>query len=299
MNLIKPNKLQIGDTIGIIAPAGEVNIEKIHKAKKYLESIGYKVKLGSNIDKTNNYLAGSDDERAYDLNNAFADPEIKAIICARGGYGSIRLLDKIDYKVIKNNPKIFCGYSDITALSAIILKNTGLITFSGAMVQSDFATDELNNYTLKSFFDTLCGNEIILNPQKPVVYLNGNAKGLLLGGNLSTLTSLCGLDFIPDKDFIFFAEDLNEPVYKIDRYFTQLLNIKDFKQHIKAVILGDFLDIDNNKYFENLFESIAKELNIPIISGYPKSHSKKKATVPYGASAALENCTLKIKDFTV
>lgn len=299
MNLIKPNKLQIGDTIGIIAPAGEVNIEKIHKAKKYLESIGYKVKLGSNIDKTNNYLAGSDDERAYDLNNAFADPEIKAIICARGGYGSIRLLDKIDYKVIKNNPKIFCGYSDITALSAFILKNTGLITFSGAMIQSDFASEELNDFTSSCFFNALCGNEITLTPQDPVVFSNGNANGLLFGGNLSTLTSLCGIDFIPDKDFIFFAEDLNEPVYKIDRYFTQLLNIKDFKQHIKAVILGDFLDIDNNKYFEDLFENLAKELNIPIISGYPISHSSKKATVPYGASAALENCTLKIKDFTV
>lgn len=299
MNLIKPNKLQIGDTIGIIAPAGEVNIEKIHKAKKYLESIGYKVKLGSNIDKTNNYLAGSDDERAYDMNNAFADPEIKAIICARGGYGSIRLLDKIDYKVIKNNPKIFCGYSDITALSALILKTTGLITFSGAMAQSDFASEKLNNFTSTCFFNALCGKEIILNPQNPVVYSNGNTNGLLFGGNLSTLTSLCGIDFIPDKDFIFFAEDLNEPVYKIDRYFTQLLNIKDFKQHIKAVILGDFLDIDNNKYFDDLFESLAKELNIPIISGYPISHSPQKATVPYGAPATLENCTLKIKDFTV
>lgn len=299
MNLIKPNKLQIGDTIGIIAPAGKVNIEKIYNAKKHFENQGYRVKLGSNIEKSQNYLAGNDEERANDLNSAFADPEINAIICARGGYGSIRLIDKIDYEIIKNNPKIFCGYSDITALNALLLKNSGLITFSGAMAQSDFSQDEIDSFTSNSFFKTLNGTEINLNPQNSVIYSSGNTKGILFGGNLSTLTSLCGVDFLPDEDFIFFAEDLNEPVYKIDRYFTQLLNIVKFRQHIKAIILGDFLDIDDKSYFDDLFNNLAKELNIPIISGYPISHAAKKATVPYGAPAALENCVLKIKDFMV
>lgn len=299
MNLIKPNKLQIGDTIGIIAPAGVVDTEKIYKAKNHFESCGYKVKLGSNIDKCQNYLAGTDEERAYDLNCAFADSEIKAIICARGGYGSIRLLNKIDFDLIKMNPKILCGYSDITALSAIILKNTGLITFSGAMAQSDFASQEIDTFTSDSFFNTLSGKEINLSPQNSVTYLSGNANGILFGGNLSTLTSLCGIDFIPDEDFIFFAEDLNEPVYKIDRYFSQLLNIKQFKQNIKAIILGDFLDIDDKDYFDDFFNNLAKELNIPIISGFPISHGLKKVTVPYGATATLENSLLKIDNFMV
>lgn len=299
MNLIKPNKLQIGDTIGIIAPAGVVDTEKIYKAKNHFESCGYKVKLGSNIDKCQNYLAGTDEERAYDLNCAFADSEIKAIICARGGYGSIRLLNKIDFDLIKKNPKILCGYSDITALSAIILKNTGLITFSGAMAQSDFASQEIDTFTSDSFFNTLSGKEINLSPQNSVTYLSGNAKGILFGGNLSTLTSLCGIDFIPDEDFIFFAEDLNEPVYKIDRYYSQLLNIKQFKQNIKAIILGDFLDIDDKDYFDDFFNNLAKELNIPIISGFPISHGLKKVTVPYGTTATLENSLLKIDNFMV
>ena len=299
MNLIKPNKLQIGDTIGIIAPAGVVDMEKIYKAKNYFESYGYKVKLGSNIDKCQNYLAGTDEERVYDLNCAFADSEIKAIICARGGYGSIRLLDKIDFDLIKKNPKILCGYSDITALSAIILKNTGLITFSGAMAQSDFAFHEIDTFTSGSFFNTLSGKEINLRPQNSVGYLSGNAKGILFGGNLSTLTSLCGIDFIPDEDFILFAEDLNEPVYKIDRYFSQLLNIKQFKQNIKAIILGDFLDIDNKDYFDDFFNNLAKELSIPIIRGFPISHGIKKVTVPYGATATLENSLLRIDNFMV
>ena len=152
MNLIKPKNLKIGDTIAIIAPSGEVNIEKINSAVKYFESKGYNVKLGNNLTKCKNYLAGSDTERAEDLNNAFLDEEVNAIICARGGYGAIRLLDKINYDVIKNNPKIFCGYSDITALSAIILKNTGLINFSGPMAQSDFSND-INTFTENKFFE--------------------------------------------------------------------------------------------------------------------------------------------------
>ena len=129
--------------------------------------------------------------------------------------------------------------------------------------------------------------------------MSGNAKGILFGGNLSTLTSLCGIDFIPDEDFILFAEDLNEPVYKIDRYFSQLLNIKQFKQNIKAIILGDFLDIDNKDYFDDFFNNLAKELSIPIISGFPISHGIKKVTVPYGATATLENSLLRIDNFMV
>ena len=127
MNLIKPKKLKKGDTIAIIAPSGEVDMKKIKKAVSFFEKYGFKIRLGKNIDKCQNYLAGSDEERLEDLHNAFADKEIKAIICARGGYGAIRLINKIDYELIKNNPKIFCGYSDITALSAMILKKTGLI----------------------------------------------------------------------------------------------------------------------------------------------------------------------------
>ncbi len=299
MNLIKPNKLQPGDTIGIIAPAGEVNMEKILNSKKYFEQHGFKVKFGSNIDKCINYLAGTDEERAQDINNAFADSEIKAIICARGGYGTIRLIDNVDFKLIKSNPKIFCGYSDITALSALMLKNSGLITFSGAMAQSDFSSSNINSFTESHFFNALYGNNIILNAASPVIYNPGTADGILFGGNLSTLASLCGTDFIPDKKFIFFAEDLNEPVYKIDRYFTQLLNIDVFRKNISAIVLGDFLDIDNQNYFDDLFKLLSKELNIPIISRFPITHAREKVTIPYGAEAKLTNSQLKISNFMV
>ena len=296
MNLIKPNQLKIGDKITIVAPSGPVDINIINKAKEYFESKGYKVEFGKNINKKCDYLAGSDEDRLEDLHNAFQDNETKAIICARGGYGALRLIDKIDYEIIKNNPKIFCGYSDITLLNAMFLKRANLITFSGPMAQSDFGND-IDAFTEKNFFETISNNICKIEPNNPKIYQGGLAQGNLFGGNLASLSSLCGLDFIPDEEFIFFAEDLNEPVYKIDRYFTQLLSIPAFKKNISAIILGDFLDIDNQNYFENYFENLGKELKIPIISGYPISHSKKKSTVPYGAYCEIKNNILEIKNY--
>lgn len=298
MNIIKPNKLNIGDTISIIAPSGVVDFEKIQKAKNYFEDLGFCVKFGENIQKSQNYLAGDDKDRLADLHNAFADKNVKAIICARGGYGALRLADDIDFELIKNNPKIFCGYSDITILNALLLKKSGLISFSGAMAQSDFGND-ICEYTKDQFINAVTGKKLKFIPNNPKIYYSGNAKGLLFGGNLATIVSLCGSDFIPNQDFIFFAEDLNEPVYKIDKYFTQLLRIKDFKTNIKAIILGDFLDIDNQKFFDDYFKDLGENLNIPIISGYPISHSKTKATIPYGAIAELNDLKLLVSDYLV
>ena len=165
------------------------------------------------------------------------------------------------------------------------------------MAQSDFSSERTNTFTENKFFQTLTQNISEIRPTNPKIYKSGNAKGLLIGGNLSTLTSLCGIDFIPDEDFVLFAEDLNEPAYKIDRYFTQLLNIEKLKKHIKGIILGDFLDLDNEKYFDDLIYSIANEYNIPIYGGYPISHSDTKATIPYGAMAKIEDDRIKISPY--
>lgn len=299
MNLIKPKRLQKGDTIAIIAPAGEVNIQKIEKAKQQIETLGYKVKLGSNIKKQKHYLAGNDKERLADLHWGFEDNDIKAIMCARGGYGAIRLINEINYELIKNNPKIFCGYSDITALHAMITKNTGLVTFLGPMAQSDFAEDEIDNYTLNNFINATTTAEMEIKPICNKVYNNKDCEGILFGGNLSTLTSLCGQDFIPNDPFILVAEDLNEPTYKLDRYFTQLFNIDKFRTNITGIILGEFLDIDDKEAFHDFLLELSSQYNIPIFGTYPVTHNKTKATVPIGAVARIENETIKIKDFTV
>lgn len=296
MNLIKPNKLKEGDTIAIIAPAGEVDDERINFSEKYFKSKGYNVKFGAHLNKKRRYLAGDDNERIEDIHSAFEDSTVDAIICARGGYGAIRLINNIDYNIIRNNPKIFCGYSDITALSAMILKKAGLITFSGPMAQSDFGEENINKFTESQFWNTLTNKgSLMIQNINGKIYRSGQAKGITFGGNLSTIASLCGIDFLPDEKFIFFAEDINEDVYKIDRYFRQLLNISKFKNNISGILLGEFINNRNSTWLDELFTELSTDLNIPVYSGYQISHDKNKFTIPIGAEAELNNGLLKIQ----
>lgn len=303
MNLIKPKKLNKGDTIGIIALSGAIESEEnILRAKKYFENKGFNVVLSDNIFDQNRYLAGTDEKKVKELHKFFANPKIKMILCARGGYGAIRLLDKIDFDLIKNNPKIFAGYSDVSALQAMILKKTGLITFYSPMASSDFGCEEVNKRVEKGFFDALSNTkdlELSPNKKKSKVYFEGKAKGILFGGNLATIASLCGQDFIPQEKFIFFAEDLGEDTYKIDKMFTQLLNIPQFRENLTGIILGDFLDVKNKKHFDELFFEIGSKCKVPVLSGFKITHAKEKITLPYGAIAefSTEDKILKIETY--
>ncbi len=298
MNLIKPEKLKKGDTIGFIALSGAIEEEKnIYRAKEYFENKGYKVVFSKNIFDKNRYLAGDDQDKVKELHRFFEDKNINAILCARGGYGAIRLLDKIDFDLIKNNPKIFAGYSDTSALQAMIFKKTGLITFYSPMAQSDFGVEEVSKITEKSFFKALeNADDLEFSPERKSakVYFEGEVKGVLFGGNLATIVSLCGLDFIPDEKFILFVEDLNEPVYKIDKMMTQLLNIKKFKENIQGIILGDFLKNGSKKYFDELFFEIGGKFAIPILSGFKITHAHEKITLPYGAQGHFSTISKKL-----
>lgn len=289
MNLIKPKKLEKGDTISIIAPSGGVESdENLLRATAYLKSLGYNVKWGKNVLKTNKYLAGTDNERLEDIHNAFKDKGINAIIALRGGYGAIRLINKIDYNLIKQNPKIFAGYSDITGLSAMLLKHSGLITYSAPMINGDFGIKSKDKFTIDNFFKTVATTEKQeINAQ--TILKEGKASGITFGGNLATLVSLCGLDFIPNQKFIFFAEDLNEPVYKLDKMFTQLLNIEEFRKNISGIVFGEFLDIDNDEWLNSLQKEIVQELKVPAISGLKITHAREKLTIPIGIESAISN----------
>ena len=273
-----------GSTIGIISLSGNCNIEQVELAVKNLEKLGYRVKLSENINNQNKYLAGDDDDKLKALYKFFKDPEIDLILNSRGGYGSIRLINKIDYKIIKNNPKPFCGFSDITALLLMFYKKCGLITYHSPMLCSDFVN--INDFTYKNFLNAINDSELRFNATK--LYKEGFAQGVLWGGNLATVASLCGQDFIPNEDFIFFAEDLNEPVYKIDKMFTQLFNIEKFSNYCQGVVLGDFLNIDNELWLEDLFQTI----NLPCAGGFKITHAQEKITLPIGKLAKLQNTTL-------
>lgn len=276
--------LNKNDTIGILALGGYCDRALVEKGVYNIEQLGYKVKLSKNIFDKNKYLAGYDDEKLEELHAFFKDPDVKLILNARGGYGSIRLINKINYEIIKSNPKPFCGFSDITALLLMFYKKCNLITYHSPMLCSDFI--EINSFTQKNFFEAINNESLVFDGTK--VYKEGSAEGVLWGGNLSTVVSLCGQDFIPDEDFIFFTEDLNEPVYKLDKMFTQLFNIEKFKRNCKGIVLGDFLNNDNKKWLEDLFYSFTP----PTVGGFKITHADEKITLPVGKSVKLENLKL-------
>lgn len=293
MNLIKPPYLKDGDTVAIIAPAGEVCYDEIIKAQAYLERHNLRVKLGKNVFNSFRYMAGTDEERVEDLHEAFLDSSVNAILCARGGYGSIRLIKYIDFDIIRRNPKIFCGYSDITALSLMMAKHSDLITFSGPMAQADF--NDITDFTVKSFFNVLSGG--IEEYFSTITYNLGNAQGIIWGGNLSTIVSLCGIDFLPEEDFLFIAEDLNEPVYKIDKMLNQLINIKEFRKYCKGIAFGEFLDCGDENWLSENFTETAKILEVPAYGGFKFTHASDKQTVPIGAQGYLQDGILSYKMF--
>ena len=299
MKIIKPKKLQKGDTIGILAVSGKIKeYERIEKAKSYFESMGYNVLISNTCKTSHRYMAGeNDNECINELHNFFQNEEINAIICARGGYGTLRLIKKINWDIIKNNPKIFAGYSDITNLLNLILKETGLITFHSPMPNGDFS-DEIIEYTKDCFFNTLEGKTKIITAENPKTFFMGECNGLLWGGNLSTLVSLCGTNFIPDNDLILFLEDLNEPIYKIDKMLTQLFNTEKIKKQVKGIALGEFKDIEDKEELDEIIQEFANELKIPICDGFKITHSKTKETIPIGASAIFNanNGTITINE---
>lgn len=283
MNIIKPKKLQTGDCIGIIAPCGAFKApERLEQAVTFFENEGFRVKVSEKLFARERYLAGTDTERSGEIEKFFADDEVDAIICARGGYGAIRLIDKINYDVIRANPKNFCGFSDVTALSAMFLKRAGLVTYSAPMINGDFGND-ISEFTLENFKRALMCDEPLMFDGE--VLLEGEAEGISFGGNLATLVSLCGVDFLPDENFILFIEDLNEPAYKIDRMVTQLRNIEQFRKNLKGVVLGEFSDCDCPEYLDEIFS----EFNVPTLKGLKITHSHDKITIPIGVPVRIEN----------
>lgn len=300
MKTIFPDNLKKGDTIGFVTPAGPIkNHIALENAVKFFEKNGYNVELATHLKDSNGYLSSTDDFRADDLNKFFLDKEIKAIICVRGGYGCVRILDKINYDAIKNNPKIFVGCSDITALLSNINKETGLVTFHGPMTDGDWGAEEIDSFTFDNFFNFIEGDFSKIyefkNNLKYKCIKTGITEGKLIGGNLCVLCSLFGTKFQSDfKDKILFIEDVNEPMYKIDRMLQQLKYAGIFGQ-IKGLLAAEFTGIEDTNGLEELISEITGEYNIPVGYGFSASHSRSKTTLPIGAKVEFDskNGTLK------
>ncbi len=298
MRFIKPERLRKGDVIGVISPASSpLDPGKLDSGVKYIERVGYRVEIGRNVGKVNGYLAGSDKERADDLNSMFKNKNVKAIICVRGGYGAFRILHWINYKLIRNNPKIFVGFSEITAIQTAILHKAGLITFAGPMVASDFAND-VSSYTEDLFWRLLTSNKKLGRIKYPDQtklsgITKGSTTGRVLGGNLAVFNALIGTPYFPIlKDRILLLEDVAELPYKIDRMFNQLKMIKVFNK-IKGLVLGRFVDCYEHDPMKKtltlgeVMEDYLNELNIPVVYTFPHGHIKDKVTVPIGLNIKI------------
>ena len=306
MKILKPKKLKKGDVIGIISPASKPKDEtRIDKGIKYLESLGYRVKEGKSVRKCYGYLAGTDEERINDLNDMFSDKHVKAIICTRGGYGTPRLLSKINYNLIKKNPKILVGYSDITALQLAIFKKTGLVTFSGPMLAVEMF-DKIDPFTEECFWKMVTSSSkfgYLRNPdnEKIVSYNNGSASGILLGGNLSLILTLFGTPYIPDfKNSILIFEDVDEEPYRVDRYLSQFLNSGTFSQ-IKGMIIASMTDCGPTERtqptlsLDEVLNDYIKYIKVPILKNLIYGHIPRKNTIPFGIKANIDTKTKKIK----
>ena len=294
--MIKPKTLKPGDTIGVVAPAGPVKKVKLRRGVKNLENLGCRVKLAGNVWDKSGYLAGEDEERVESVNQMFADPEIDAILCARGGFGSIRILEQIDYALIRRNPKIFAGFSDITLLHLAINKLCNLVTFHGPMVAVDF--DTLSAYNRKYFFKTVAStrpvgrikNSKTLGAWRAIA--QGKTSAPILGGNLTLLTRLLGTKYEPDfRNKILFLEDLNEDIYKIDGMLAQL-KLAGILKNVKGVILAEFVKCRPSKKasftLEEVFEHYFASTGYPVIYPVSCGHGEDKITIPLGVRVTID-----------
>ncbi len=300
--IIKPKALKQGDTIGLITPGSFISDSGLEKAISNIESLGFKVKLSKNIRKERGYTAGTKEERIDDLHTMFADKEVDGIWAARGGYGCSGLLPLIDFDLIKKNPKVFVGYSDITVLHLAIFKKTGLVTFHGPVASSTFT-----DYAKKYFVDMLTstgippkvypsenndkkGEENIFF--KPKVYNKGIAKGQLIGGNLSLISALVGTEWDIDFDGkLLFIEDIGEAPYRVDRMLIQLDQSENFNKS-KGILFGVFEDCkkpddEPSLELEEMFADNLKDVTVPVSYGFSFGHIKDQFTMPYGIKAKM------------
>ena len=281
--------LPVGGVIGLIAPAGPAELD-LNAATQWMNTHGYQLRVFAGVWEKEGYLAGSDAVRLRDLHDAFADSSVDAIFCLRGGYGSPRLLDGIDFELLKRNPKPFVGYSDITALHLAITRYAGYVTFHGPMLKADLLGHK-QQPTLSSLLSMLSGHQgsVLHHPSAyPLTTLTaGVASGRLLGGNLSMICASMGTAFELDADgIILFIEDVNEPLYRIDRLLTHL-RLAGKLQSLRGVLVGDVAGVDQQALLRLLKQELGS-LGIPVMAGWRSGHCDPNITLPMGALVRLD-----------
>lgn len=297
---ILPPRLKNGDLIGLVTPGSSITEEQLGDCILKLEEMGFRTTHLDSVLSEYGYFAGTDQERADELMTMFTREDVDAIWCVRGGYGSIRILDLLDYELIRNNPKVFIGYSDITALITAIFQETGLVTFHGPVGTSDF-----NRFSLKSI------KKVLLEPAPEYKYpyrrdkgtranpeydrytlVGGKAEGALIGGNISVLDSIIGTRFEPDfENRIVYLEDIGEKTYRVDKMVFHLLSGTNLKS-AAGIVMGVFEDCNVNDEptlsLKEALDDLLIPLGIPVSYGLSFGHIRRMLTIPTGIRAALD-----------
>jgi len=283
---VKPPRLTQGDTVGIVAPAGPFDRKKFMKGKTVLESMGFRTFFVEGIFQKHGFFAGTDVQRADQVNRLFGDPAIRAVVCARGGYGSMRILPFLDFETIQKNPKIFVGFSDISVLLSVLNDRCGLVTFHGPVVTT---LANAIKETIAAMCAVLTSNTILeLKPEKGIVIKPGVSSGIMAGGNLTTLCHLVGTPYAPRfNGKILFIEDVGEVPYRIDRMLAQMKLAGCF-EGLKGLVLGSFEECGQLDEIFRIVQEMFKDVNIPILSGFEIGHSKINITIPIGLEATLD-----------
>ena len=295
---ILPRALQPGDKIAVLSPAGPVSEpESLKQGLRRLQSWGFSPKLSAHAKARNGYLPGSDRQRAADLQDAIDDKSVRAVVCSRGGYGTMRILNRIDFSSLRHDPKPILGYSDITALLAAAWKEVGLISFHGPMAATSApyamgkaCSDLQRNLLTKT---EACELPPIAGSDHPHVIRTGTCEGPLVGGNLSLVCALMGTPWeIDSRNAIVFLEDIGEDPYRIDRMLTQLL-LADFFEKAAGVLMGDFHTkgtrlASEDEDITEVFLDRLRGISAPVVHRLPFGHRPGSWTLPFGGRARIE-----------
>ncbi|MCF6356305.1 MAG: LD-carboxypeptidase [Draconibacterium sp.] len=272
--------------IRIVSPAGKIKEERVIPAVEWLEKQGYKVELGKHVFAQHFQFAGTDSQRLEDLQTAFDDPETNVIICSRGGYGMVRIIDQLDFAEFKEHPKWLVGFSDITILHSY-LNNNETASIHGAMPPFFFDEKGKPNESLVSLMDLLKGGNISYQIKPNERNRTGNVTAELIGGNLSIIASLLGTKYeLKTEGKILFLEDIDEYLYHIDRIMRQL-KLAGKLEKLAGLVVGDFTGIKDNETpfgqtYEEIIWEVVKDYNYPVCFGFPAGHDKKNLALTFG-----------------
>ena len=300
LELLQIPMLKKGDTVALMCPASSTSSANVNNAKAKLEEYGFKVRVYDSASRGSSYsvsyLALSDEVRAQELNDAFSDPEIKGIICMRGGYGSSRTLDLLDYEMIRKNPKFLTGYSDITALTNALYYKCGMISYHGFMGMT-LTSSSLDQTTKDDINDILFNNQQgkELKYGEYISKSKATVTGTLVGGNLSLISHLLGSEYMPDFDGkVIFIEDTGESEYSLDRLITKLRLFGCF-DNAKAIVVGYFTGLSQTQQ-KALATRLLGDLDIPVLFGFPSGHEYPFINLPIGATVEVSSTGIKIVD---